>query len=147
MLRFFRDGAGSADLWRRWYLGPLERRVMNVLWKGGECSVRGVVQQLGSPLAYTTVMTTLDRLYKKGFLDRRKSDRAFYYSPRVPREVWERKLAGELVQGFLTGPSSSGDGLLSFLLDAVGQHDEALLEELERKVRQRRKELARRSRS
>lgn len=147
MLRLFRDGNANGELWRRWFLGPLERRVMSVLWKRGECSVRGVVEQLGPSLAYTTVMTTLDRLYKKGFLDRRKSDRAFHYSPRLPREEWERKLAGELVQGFLTGPSGSGEGLLSFLLDAVGRHDEALLEELERKIRQRRRELARRSRS
>ena len=48
-------------------------------------------------LAYTTVMTTLDRLFKKGLLDRIKSDRAFLYSPALSRADWERKRAGSLV--------------------------------------------------
>ena len=63
-------------------LGPLEITVMEILWTHGESNVRDVVDRLGRPLAYTTVMTTLDRLYKKGMLERRKADRAFFYSPR-----------------------------------------------------------------
>ena len=64
-------------------LGPLEITVMELLWEEGESSVHDVVPKLARPLAYTTVMTTLDRLYKKGLLDRRKSERAFVYSPRL----------------------------------------------------------------
>src|SRR5215813_8154141 len=52
-------------------LGPLELQLMKILWSRGARNVREVVTQLDRPLAYTTVMTTLDRLYKKGFLDRR----------------------------------------------------------------------------
>jgi predicted transcriptional regulator len=58
---------------------------MEILWSRPESSVRDVVDRLKRPLAYTTVMTTLDRLYKKGLLDRRKSQRAFFYSPRLTR--------------------------------------------------------------
>ena len=47
-------------------LGPLEIQVMEVVWGSGESSVRDVVEKLDSKLAYTTVMTTLDRLFKKG---------------------------------------------------------------------------------
>ncbi|MDE3137398.1 MAG: BlaI/MecI/CopY family transcriptional regulator, partial [Acidobacteriota bacterium] len=93
----------------------------------------------------TTVMTTLDRLYKKGFLLRRKSERAFLYSPLLSRRDWERKVAGDLIEGFLAGPSASRESLLSFLVDAVGQHDQDLLEELEKKIRSKRRELCRRS--
>lgn len=143
MIRFRKDRDGEAP--RRWFLGPLEIRVMGVLWTRGESSVRDVVEKLDRPLAYTTVMTTLDRLYKKGFLDRRKSERAFLYSWRLARRDWERKMAGDLVQGFLNGPPLSRERLVSFLVDAVGQHDEELLEELEKKVRMKRKELCRRS--
>ena len=50
-------------------LGPLEIRVMEVLWTAGQSSVRDVVEKLERKLAYTTVMTTLDRLFKKGMLD------------------------------------------------------------------------------
>lgn len=113
---------------------------MEILWSGGECNVRDVAEKLARPLAYTTVMTTLDRLFKKGLLDRRKSDRAFIYSPRLSRQDWERQCAGELVAGFLAGPARSGELLISCFLDNVG-HDAVLLDELERKIKMKRKEL------
>ena len=146
MIRFLKDrNSGRAESSRYGSLGPLEVSVMGVLSASGECSVRDVIPQLERPLAYTTVMTTLDRLYKKGLLARRKSERAFLYSPRLSRRDWERKMAGELIQGFLAGPSPSRESLVSFLVDAVGQHDEALLEELEKKIRDKRRKLCRRS--
>jgi predicted transcriptional regulator len=74
-------------------LGPLEIQVMEVVWSSGESSVRDVVEKLDSKLAYTTVMTTLDRLFKKGLLDRHKSERAFLYSPRLSSQDWERRRA------------------------------------------------------
>jgi predicted transcriptional regulator len=125
-------------------LGPLEVEVMEVLWNGGERSVRDVAEQLDRKLAYTTVMTTLDRLFKKGLLDRQKSERAFLYTPRVSREDWERQRAGDLVAGLLAGSSPSRELLLSSLVDAVGQHDLNLLEQLEEKIRRKRRELSRR---
>src|SRR5213593_4899107 len=126
-------------------LGPLETTVMNILWDCGECNVHEVVPRLKRPLAYTTVMTTLDRLYKKGLLNRRKSERAFYYSPRWTRMEWNRQRAGDLVAGFLASPApSSGELLISCLVEAVGQQDAALLDELEKKIREKRRELDKR---
>ena len=125
-------------------LGPLEITVMEILWLHGDGNVHDVTQYLHRPLAYTTVMTTLDRLYKKGLLERRKAERAFVYHPRFSRAEWEQKRTGEFVAGFLAAPQTSGQMLISCLVDAVGRHDEALLDELERKIRLRRKELARR---
>ncbi len=124
-------------------LGTREFELMEILWSGGESSVRDVLPKLSRPLAYTTVMTTLDRLFKKGLLDRHKSDRAFVYAPSFPRKEWERRRAGNLVAGFLSGPHPSRELLLSCLLDAVGEHDAKLLDELEKKIRTRRKELLR----
>jgi len=128
-------------------LGPLEIEVMNILWTRGESNVRDVTDQLVRPLAYTTVMTTLDRLFKKGFLERRKSERAFLYSQRWSRLEWDQKRAGDFVNGFLTRPQPSGDLLISCLVDAVGQHDEALLDELEKKIRLKRQELRKREKT
>jgi predicted transcriptional regulator len=125
-------------------LGRLEFDLMQILWSRGECSVRDVVQRLDRPLAYTTVMTTLDRLYKKGLLDRRMPDRAFLYSARLSHQEWERRRAGSLVAGFLDGTCPSRELLLSSFLDAVGEHDALLLDELEKKIRRKRKELSRR---
>jgi predicted transcriptional regulator len=104
-----------------------------------------VADRLGRPLAYTTVMTTLDRLFKKGLLARRKSDRAFFYSPSLNREQWEHKRAGDFVAGFLSVAEPSRDLLISCLVEAVGGHDEALLDELEKKIKRRRRELSRRA--
>lgn len=124
--------------------GPLEVTVMEILWATvGESSVHDVIQRLGRPLAYTTVMTTLDRLYKKGLLDRRKEDRAFLYAPRFSKVEWERKQAGELLASFFSGPKPPGDLLISCLLDVVVEQDATLLDELERKIRRKRRELDR----
>jgi predicted transcriptional regulator len=125
-------------------LGHLEENVMEIVWTRGESSVRTVTDHLSRPLAYTTVMTTLDRLYKKGLLDRRKSDRAFLYSARLSREQWDRARAGELVAGFLAGQQPGRDLLVSSFLDAIGEHDQELLGELEKKIRVERKKLLRR---
>jgi len=124
-------------------LGTLEFELMEILWSRGESTVRDVAQKLTRPLAYTTVMTTLDRLFKKGLLNRHKPDRGFVYSPQLSRQEWERHRAGDLVAGFLSGPHPSRELLLSCFLDAVGEHDASLLDELEKKVRSRRKELSR----
>jgi predicted transcriptional regulator len=125
-------------------LGHLEFTVLEILWARGESNVRDVAEKLARPLAYTTVMTTLDRLYKKGLLERRKVERAFLYSPRFSRREWEQKRAGDFVAGFLTRPQPSSELLISCLVNAVGEHDEALLDELEKKIRLKRKELNRR---
>jgi predicted transcriptional regulator len=137
MMRLFKDHAPQQ-------LGPLEVTVMEILWSRGESNVRDVVDRLGRPLAYTTVMTTLDRLFKKGLLARRKSDRTFIYWPAMNRDEWEHKRTGDFVAGFLSVAEPSRELLISCLVEAVGQHDEALLDELERKIKLRRKQLCRR---
>src|SRR5271167_2406556 len=124
-------------------LGRLELEVMEILWTHGQCRVRDVVRQLGRRLAYTTVMTTLDRLFKKGLLSRAKQERAFLYAPQVSRAEWERRRADQLVAGFLAGPDSSRELLVSCLVEAVGEHNAPLLDELERKIRSKRRELNR----
>jgi predicted transcriptional regulator len=105
-------------------LGPLERDVMSLAWSRAEISVREACARLGSSVAYTTVMTTMDRLFKKGLLDRRKVGRAFVYRARATRQQLE-------------------NAVLSSLVDAVSEQDRALLDELERLVREKRNELER----
>src|ERR1700742_2394846 len=139
MIRLFKDRQGPSL-----GLGHLEVTVMEVLWSCGESSVRDVVQKLQRPLAYTTIITTCDRLFKKGLLDRRKEDRAFFYSSRFSRREWEQKRTGDFVAGLLAAPPHSGDLLISCLVEAVGQQDAALLDELEKKIRIKKRELQQR---
>ncbi len=124
-------------------LGHLEESVMEVLWANGENNVRAVTDHLDRPLAYTTVMTTLDRLYKKGLLNRRKAERAFLYSPKLSRDEFARARATDLVASFLSGPEPSKELLVSCFLDAMGQHDDVVLGELEKKIRNQRRRLRR----
>lgn len=142
MLPFFKSSEPSPSALE---LGPLEAEVMEVLWNSAEGNVRDVAKHLDRPLAYTTVMTTLDRLYKKGFLSRRKEERAFIYAARLSRQEWEQKRAGDFLASFLSGPQPAGELLISCLVDAVGTHDEALLDALERQIMAKRKELGRRT--
>ena len=126
-------------------LGPLEKAVVELLWAHGESSVQDVAKKLDRPLAYTTVMTTLDRLFKKGVLERQLIERAFHYKPRFSREEMEWRQASEFVDGFLT--RESGEVLFSCLVDAVGQYDAGLLDELEEQIRKKRQEIERRKKS
>ena len=145
MIRFLKDRiARAGQAGQQLSLGRLEFDLMQILWSRGESNVRDVAEKLDRPLAYTTVMTTLDRLYKKGLLERRMPDRAFLDSARFSREEWERTRAESILAGFLAGPHPSRELLLSSFLDAVGEHDPRLLDELEKKIRSKRKELSRR---
>ena len=140
------DSATERGSAQRLHLGPLEIDVMETVWMFGDSNVRDVVGRLERKLAYTTVMTTLDRLYKKGMLDRELTDRAFVYRAKLSREEWDRRRAGEMMAGFLAGPEESRQLLLSCLVDAVGTHDAMLLDELEKKIQHKREELAEKDR-
>ena len=81
-------------------LGQLEAAVMTRLWAAGEAmSVRDVVDDLSAErtLAYTTVLTVLDNLYRKGFVVRSKSGRAFLYAPRRSREAHTAAIMEEVL--------------------------------------------------
>jgi len=148
MIRFLKNRfARRGDSGAKFSLGRLEYSLMQILWARGECNVRDVARELDRPLAYTTVMTTLDRLYKKGLLDRHMPGRAFVYSARMSRQAWEIGRAENVVANFFAGPHPSRELLVSSFLEAVGEHDAALLDELEKKIRTKRKELFRRGQS
>lgn len=134
-------------LWknRAAHFGHLEAEVMEIIWRHGASTVSDVAGKLDRPLAYTTVMTTLDRLFKKGLLKRQKSERAFVYSERISRRAWDKKQTGDFVAAFLTGPESSGQLLISCLVEAAA--DQALLDQLEETIRKKRRELAQRGKS
>lgn len=124
-------------------LGKLEAEVMAALWTGPprETSVRDLLAQLAQPRAYTTVMTTLDRLFKKGLLVRRQAGRAFLYVPRCSRQEWESERAGAMVQQMLAAPGAAHGLVLATLVEAVGPGQEALLAELEAKIQAQREAL------
>ncbi|HEX8098323.1 MAG TPA: BlaI/MecI/CopY family transcriptional regulator [Pyrinomonadaceae bacterium] len=122
-------------------LGDLERRLMDEAWRRGELSVRDLYDSFGEAIAYTTLMTTLDRLYKKGLLARRKIGRAFIYSPRVTREGLERGIVADVIDVLLGAGGEGAEPVLACIVDAVTERDRELLDELDRLVREKRREL------
>lgn len=124
-------------------LGALEREILSICWTHGDLSVRGACAQLESPVAYTTVMTTMDRLFKKGLLNRCKIGRAFVYTATATRAELEGAVAAELVQSLLSRDNAEPLPILSSLVDAVSERDRALLGELERLVREKRRAIDR----
>jgi predicted transcriptional regulator len=123
--------------------GHLEREVMDIVWRHDGVNVRDVRAALTRPIAYTTVMTTLDRLFKKGFVDRIRDGRAFRYAAAYTREQVEARVAAGLLTGFLHGGASGARPLLSNLVDAMAEEDAGLLDELEALVREKRRANAR----
>ncbi len=134
MKRIFHFRASSSQL------GPLEERLLEALWQRGNATVRDLVDGSCPDLAYTTVMTTLDRLFKKKLLSREAEGRAFRYSPRCSREELHREIAGEAFRQLLdASPASSLP--LSYLVEILTERDALLLDDLRRVVEAKRRAL------
>jgi len=123
-------------------LGKLESELMELIWYRGEISVRALCDVIGSRLAYTTVMTTLDRLYKKKILSRKKVGKAFYYAPVLSREQYRDRQTQHILNVVLQ-ESSSRDAVLSCFIDVVSESDRKMLDKLDELVKAKRRALSR----
>jgi predicted transcriptional regulator len=121
-------------------LGPLEQRLLETLWTRGSGTVRELRIAGVDNLAYTTVMTTLDRLYKKNLLTREVEGRAFRYTPRVTRQELHREVAGEAFRQLLDSTPRT-DLPLSYLVEILSERDAQLLEDLREVVENKRRDL------
>jgi predicted transcriptional regulator len=125
-------------------LGPLESSLLRELWKRGHGTVRELIDERRVDGAYTTIMTTLDRLYKKGLLLRTDEGRAYRYRPRQSEEEFNRTNVAAGIQQLFRAVGS-GPAPVSFLVDEITKHDAELLDELERAIEAKRRELKKRS--
>ena len=119
--------------------GPLEARVLDALWAFGRPATVRDLRPDFPAIAYTTLMTTLDRLHRKGVLDREKAGRAFLYRHRWSRADLVARLAGEQL-GALIAADAALQPLVSFFVDAVTRRDAEVLDELERLIARRRED-------
>jgi len=123
-------------------LGSLESELMEHIWRRGETSVRDVHIEFESRLAYTTVMTTMDRLYKKGLLRRRKVGKAYLYVPALNEQQYQERLTHHLFGMVLHDVPNTG-AVLSHFVDAVSDTDEQMLDRLDQLVKAKRRALRR----
>ncbi|MCR9093409.1 MAG: BlaI/MecI/CopY family transcriptional regulator [bacterium] len=118
-------------------LGPLEAAVMNSLWRTPDAldveSVHAQVAPQGRPVR-NTVQSTLERLVKKGLVERTKHGRAYRYAARVERRAWFAGAVGALADALRSRPSQD---LLAGFVDFAERTDPEALETLRRLVHER----------
>ena len=112
---------------------------MEALWTFGESSVGEVQQASKLDSAYTTIMTTLDRLYKKGFLDRRKQGRAFLYAPRLSKAEFESGLVRTTLRSLLLEHGNATAPFMANLVDGLQEYDSKMLDHLESLIQQKKR--------
>jgi predicted transcriptional regulator len=123
-------------------LGSLETGLMEQIWNLGETSVRNLHAKLSNRLAYTTIMTTLDRLYKKKMLDRRKVGKAYIYTAQLSEKEYRERVAQHLI-GMALRDGQDNNAVLSCFVDVVSEADRQLLQQLEQLVKAKRRALSR----
>lgn len=120
--------------------GALELRVLDALWaRADAATVRDLEPAFGG-VAYTTLMTTLDRLHRKGVLAREKAGRRFLYQPRLTREQLLSGMAGDALEAILGSRAAELRPMVSFFVDAVRREDRQVLDVLDALIRDRRRD-------
>jgi predicted transcriptional regulator len=119
-------------------LGELEQAVMDIVWAHFPSTARDVCDRMTGrwERAYTTIMTTMDRLHRKGLLRREKNGLAWRYEPSFSKASFEKALADGLAINIL---EAHGEAALAAFVDAAAEVDESLLDRLRQLIELRRK--------
>ncbi|WP_391119809.1 BlaI/MecI/CopY family transcriptional regulator [Psychrobacillus sp. L3] len=122
------------------FFGPLEAKIMDILWNDVKMTIKDVQQVLNREKLtnFNTVMTVMNRLVEKGILQKRVEGRSFLYQPIQTRHEFlntqSREMTNELMDEF-------GSVVVSHMLDALEDVDDALVAKLELKIKELKKEL------
>jgi predicted transcriptional regulator len=121
-------------------LHDLEATIMDVVW-GRQLSSFAVGDVLAilekqRDIAYTTVMTTVTRLYEKGILDRERDGKRYLYSPKLSREEFLQSTAREVLDEAVGGHQA-----MAMLAEKVSEASAGELDDLEALIQRRREEL------
>ncbi|CAG7644490.1 hypothetical protein PAESOLCIP111_04719 [Paenibacillus solanacearum] len=121
------------------FFGPLEARIMNVLWTSSEIAIKDVQARLERDQAinFNTVMTVMNRLVEKGVLTKRSVGRTSLYRPLLSKEHFmenqSKELTHELIEEF-------GPLVVNHMIEALEEADQELLEQLEQKIKSLKKD-------
>lgn len=124
------DGAGLNR-----FFGPLEAKIMEIIWDGSEHSIKQVQQRLeqDKTINFNTVMTVMKRLKDKGILEKRTVGRLSLFHPVQTKEEFMKEQSKKLSENLL---DEFGAVVINHMLDAVETVDQDLLEQLEQKIKQ-----------
>jgi predicted transcriptional regulator len=122
------------------FFGPLEAKIMDVLWNDVEMTIKDVQQVLEREKLtnFNTVMTVMNRLVDKGILQKKTEGRSFLYKPILSREEFlttqSKEMTNELMDEF-------GNVVVSHMLDALEDVDDDLVAKLEQKIKELKKDM------
>jgi predicted transcriptional regulator len=123
-------------------LGDLEAAVMRAVWDAPDAvnvdDVREKLNSQGREMAYTTIMTTLARLQKKGLLDRQLQGRAYFYKPALTQEEFAQTVTRAALDGLL---GAFSEPAVAYFVEVLSERDphqlDLLAEMIERKRREK----------
>ena len=118
---------------KRPYLGELEMAVLEYLWSNGEFDAKGVHAALGNVrgISHNTIQSTLERLFKKKLLARKKISHAYVYHTAVSRDELMGRMINDVVN---TISKDNKDGMLAAFVDIAAGTDDAHLDRLEQLI-------------
>ncbi len=124
---------------RRIRLGPLEAKLLEWLWGRDWGDVKSAHAAIGRTraLSRNTVHSTLERLVRKGLVERERQGRAYHYRTRISQADWVRET---LRRSLVEIPGAEPTLLLAGFVDFAERVDDAGLSDLERLVQARRRE-------
>ncbi|MFJ7934678.1 BlaI/MecI/CopY family transcriptional regulator [Sporosarcina sp. NPDC096371] len=122
------------------FFGPLEAKIMDVLWNDVEMTIKEVQQVLEQEklMNFNTIMTVMNRLVDKGILQKRTEGRSSMYKPVQSRieflNTQSKEMTNELMDEF-------GSVVVSHMLDALEDVDDDLVAKLEAKIKELKKDM------
>ncbi|WP_163877176.1 BlaI/MecI/CopY family transcriptional regulator [Paenibacillus favisporus] len=122
------------------FFGPLEAKVMDVIWSRLEAvTIKEVNAKISEdkPMSFNTIMTVMNRLVDKGILQKKLQGKSYVYSPVLTKEQFleeqSKELSYDLVKEF-------GSRAVAHMIDAMEQVDPDLLDQLEKQIEQWKKD-------
>jgi len=121
-------------------LGDLEKGIMAILWARGEATGREILDEIKSSrdIAFTTVLTVIERLVKKGLVEKTRGESVYIYRPRYTKDEFTKQVSQEVLKGVME--ISRGSAIASFV-DLLADTDPEELERLSRLIETKRQEM------
>ncbi|WHY93090.1 BlaI/MecI/CopY family transcriptional regulator [Neobacillus cucumis] len=115
------------------FFGPLEAKIMEILWTENELSIKEVQHHLEKekPINFNTVMTVMKRLTDKGFLEKRHEGRLSLFRPVQSKDLFIEEQSKKLTENLL---DEFGGLVINHMIDSIKEVDQNLLEQLEKKI-------------
>ncbi|RNB90487.1 BlaI/MecI/CopY family transcriptional regulator [Brevibacillus fluminis] len=121
------------------FFGPLEAKIMDILWDASEMSIKDVQGRIDQEKAvnFNTIMTVMNRLVEKGILQKRSEGRLSLFRPVLSKEAFLETQSKELTHDLM---EEFGPLAISHMIDALEEVDDELLAKLEQKIKELKKE-------